>query len=183
MHDIVDLIKNLENLTVDNSAFNILKDFERVLDELDVYAFRNWECGELIEGPSTNRYTVTCKFIWPRNKMPDPEGGARLLDYGCKITYQKTHILIPRKVTKPSDFRPGTKKGKIDPHPIWMISITMPKKLMQDIYQGRSQKEIEMMSDMMRYDVPDSIDSNAIPSETSGVGGTPAGMAVAPSMG
>jgi len=37
MNDITDIIKNLQTLTVDDSAFKILKDFERVLDELDVY--------------------------------------------------------------------------------------------------------------------------------------------------
>ncbi len=85
MHDIIDVIKNLETLTSNDSAFKVLKDFERVIDELDVYVFKNWEDGELVTGPDVDRYTVTCKFMWPYENMPDPEGGARLTDYGCKI--------------------------------------------------------------------------------------------------
>jgi len=90
--------------------------------------------------------------MWPRDDMPDPSAAARLLDYGCKVTYQKENIMIPRKVYDPNDFRPGTKKGKIDSHPIWVVTISMPKKLMQDIYQGKADKENQAIADMMRYD-------------------------------
>lgn len=149
MHDIVDLIKNIETLTVNDSAFKVLKDFERVMDELDLYVFKNWEDGELLSGPEISRYTVTCKFMWPYEDMPDPTGGERLLDYGCKVAYQKEHLLIPRKVRKPADFRPGTKKGKIDAHPIWVVTISIPKKLMQDIYQGYERQLHDRMGDSM----------------------------------
>jgi hypothetical protein len=62
MHDIVDIIKNVQTLSSNDTAFQILKDFERVIDELDIYVFKNWEDGELIEGPTVNRYSVTCKL-------------------------------------------------------------------------------------------------------------------------
>jgi hypothetical protein len=137
MHDIVDIVKNIQTLAADDSSFKILKDYERVLDDLDLYVFKNWEDGELLAGPNVSRYFVSCKFMWPENDMPDPEGAERLLEYGCKVTFQKNKILVPRKVRKPSDFRPGTKKGKIDPHPIWVVEITIPKKLMQDIFTGK----------------------------------------------
>jgi hypothetical protein len=90
--------------------------------------------------------------MWPREDMPDPSGAERLLEYGCKVQYEKNHIMIPRKIHDPSDFRPGTKKGKIDAHPIWIVTISMPKKLMQDIYKGYSEKENQAIADMMRYD-------------------------------
>jgi hypothetical protein len=141
MHDIVDIVKNIQTLASDDSSFKILKDFERVLDDLDLYVFKNWEDGELLAGPNVSRYFVSCKFMWPEKDMPDPEGAERLLDYGCKVTFQKNKILVPRKVRKPSDFRPGTKKGKIDPHPIWVVEITIPKKLMQDIFTGKELKD------------------------------------------
>jgi hypothetical protein len=32
--------------------------------------------------------------------------------------------------------RPGTKKGKLDRRPIWVVEIQMPKKLIADIYTG-----------------------------------------------
>jgi hypothetical protein len=151
MHDIVDVIKNLQTLSENNSAFKVLKDFERVLDELDIYVFKNWEEGELIAGPDVSRYSVTCSFMWDRNEMPDPQGGKRLNEYGCKVIYNKEKILVPRKIKDPSDYRPGTKKGKIDAHPVWIVKIEMPKKLMQDVSIGKENKDNNQMAELMRY--------------------------------
>ena len=146
MEDIADIIKNVEGIYESNTGFQVLKDFERVLDELDIYVYDNWELGELAEGPNIERHWVSCKFFWPRNKMPDPMGGKRLLDYDCKITYQKTYMMQPRKIRKPDDIRPGTKKGKLDKKPIWLVEIMMPKKLIMDIY-GAYSEMTDMISD------------------------------------
>jgi hypothetical protein len=151
MHDIVDVIKNLQTLSENNNSFKVLKDFERVLDELDIYVFKNWDEGEIVSGPHISRYSVNCSFMWQRDEMPDPEGGKRLTDYGCKVVYKKESILIPRKIKDPGDYRPGTKKGKIDSHPIWVVEINMPKKLMQDVSVGREFKEQNKMAELMRY--------------------------------
>lgn len=165
MHDIIDVIKNLQTLSENNGAFTVLKDFERVLDELDIYVFKNWEEGELVGGPNVNRYSVTCKFMWDLNEAPDPEGGKRLHDYGCKVIYKKDTILVPRKIKDPSDYRPGTKKGKIDAHPIWTVTIEMPKKLMQDVSIGKENKENTKIAELMRYDRKD-IDASNVAQET-----------------
>lgn len=160
MHDIVDVIKNLQTLSENNNAFKVLKDFERVIDELDIYVFKNWDEGELIAGPDVSRYTVTCKFMWPKTEMPDPAGGKRLTDYGCKVSYSKEKILVPRKIKDPEDYRPGTKKGKIDSHPIWTVTIEMPKKLMNDINVGKENNENNKMAELMRYDTSGAITSD-----------------------
>lgn len=136
MHDVLDIIKNIENIYDSNTAFGILKDFERVIDELDLYVYDNWADGELASGPKIERHWVTCAFMWPYSKMPDPMGGKRLLDYDCKVKYIKTHLVKPRKIREPGDMRPGTKKGKLDRHPIWVVEIQMPLKLIADIYSG-----------------------------------------------
>jgi len=122
-------------------TLGILKDFERVIDDLDVYVFANWEDGELLTGPVDSRHFVTCSFMWPIDKMPDPAGGKRLLDKGCKVTYKKDELLKPRQIKSPADYRPGTTKGKIDAHPIWVVEIMMPKKLIADIYTGYKAQE------------------------------------------
>jgi hypothetical protein len=136
MHDVLDIIQNVENIYDSNTSFQVLKDFERVLDELDIYVYENWEDGEIASGPKIERHWVTCSFMWPRDKMPDPMGGKRLVDYDCKVFYEKSHLVEPRKIKKPDDIRPGTKKGKLDRQPIWIVTIQMPKKLIADIYGG-----------------------------------------------
>ena len=41
-----------------------------------------------------------------RDKMSDPMGGKRLLDYDCKVTYKKDHPVEPKKIIEPDDVRP-----------------------------------------------------------------------------
>ena len=136
MHDVLDIIKNVESIYDSNTSFNVLKDFERVLDEMDIYVYKNWKDGEIATGPKIDRHWVTCSFFLDAENMPDPMGGKRLLDYDCKIKYKKSHIVEPRKIEKQDDIRPGTKKGKLDRRPIWVVEIQMPKKLIADIYTG-----------------------------------------------
>lgn len=136
MQDIYDIIKNVETVYDSNTSFQVLKDFERVLDELGIYVYKNWDEGELAEGPKIDRHWVTCSFMWLQDNMPDPMGGKRLVDYDCKVRYNKSKLIKPRKIKKPDDFRPGTKKGKLDRETIWVVEIQMPKKLIADIYTG-----------------------------------------------
>jgi len=145
MHDILDVIKNVESIYSTNSSLSTLKDFERVLDEMDMYVYKNWPDGELVEGPVVDRHWVTASFMWPEERMPDPMAGKRLLDYGCKVKYRRSHLLEPRKVKTPEDLRPGTKKGKLDRKPIWIVEIVMPKKLVSDIFDGYMTKMRESM--------------------------------------
>ena len=134
--DTLDVIQNLSSIYESDRSFAILKDFERVIDELGIYVYKNWDEGELVEGPIVDRHWVKCTFMWPEKEMPDPMGGKRLLDYDCKISYEKSHIIKPRKIKKPDDIRPGTKKGKLDKLPVWLVHISMPKKLIISIYGG-----------------------------------------------
>ena len=136
MQDVMDIVKNVEGIYESDTAFSVLKDFERVLDELDLYVYDNREDGELASGPKIEKHWVSCEFMWPKDKMPDPMGGKRLLDYDCKVSYKKSSLLKPRKIRKPDDIRPGSKKGKLDRLPIWLVNITMPKDLILNIYSG-----------------------------------------------
>jgi hypothetical protein len=149
MADLKDIITNIENIYGSNNSLNLLKDFERVIDELDVYVYDNWIDGELIEGPKESRYFVECTFMWPEDKMPEPQGGLRLLDYGCKVQYAESKLSKVRKIKKPGDIRPGTRKGKIDLENVWMVKIVMPKKLMHDINRGYRNLDKNKVEDIL----------------------------------
>ena len=74
--------EQVKNIYMSEGVIATLLDYERVLDEMDIYAFRNWAIGELVEGPEIKRYSVSCVFMWPRELMPDPKGARRLLPFG-----------------------------------------------------------------------------------------------------
>ena len=132
---------NIRDIYMSEGSLTTLLDFERVLDEVDIYAFKNWDIGELVDGPEIGKYRVTCTFMWPLKMMPDPRGGRRLLAFDCEVEYQRKEIKIPIKITDPSDYRPGTKKAKLMTRDVWLVTITMPKALMNDIRTGSIEME------------------------------------------
>ena len=87
--------------------------------------------------------------MWPKNKMPEPKGGQRLLDYGCKVQIGESEIARVRKIKTPDDIRPGTRKGKVDQEPIWLVKIIMPKKLMSDINRGYKTLDKNKVEDLL----------------------------------
>jgi hypothetical protein len=149
MADIKDVINNIEQIYGSNNSLGLLKDFERVIDELDIYVYDNWIDGELVEGPKESRYFIECTFMWPKEKMPEPKGGLRLLEYGCKVRFAESEIARVRKIKKPDDIRPGTRKGKIDHDSVWMVKISMPKKLMHDINRGYRELDKNKIEDII----------------------------------
>lgn len=143
LEDYWQVADNIRNIYTSDGSISVLLDFERVLDELDLYAFKNWQIGELVEGPVINRYTVTCTFMWPEKMMPDPRGARRLLPFDCKVKYLRQMMKIPIRITNPSDYQPGTKVARIIEKPIWLVEITIPKHLMSDIRTGSVELEDE----------------------------------------
>jgi hypothetical protein len=132
---------NIKDIYMSNGSLTTLLDFERVLDEVDVYAFKNWEIGELVAGPNISKYKVSATFMWPDKLMPDPRGARRLLPFDCTIEYLKKDIQIPVKIDDPSDYKQGTKKAKLITKKVWLVEITMPKSLMSDIRTGSIEME------------------------------------------
>jgi hypothetical protein len=151
MTDIKDIIKNIEQIYDSSSSLNTLKDFERVIDELDTYVYDNWIDGELVVGPVDSRYFVECTFMWPYNKMPDPRGGKALVDYGCQVQFAESQVAKVRQIKKPDDIRPGTRKGKIDFDEVWLVKILMPKKLMHDIDRGYQNLDKNKIDDVVAH--------------------------------
>jgi len=138
--NVADTIKHL--YMSDNSLVTLM-DFERVLDENDIYAFRNWILGELVEGPTVDRYTISCTFLWPEHLMPDPTAAKRLYPFGCKVFYKRSAMKVPIEIKKPDDFVPNTKVAKLKEIAVWLVEIQMPKTLINDIRTGSVELEDE----------------------------------------
>jgi hypothetical protein len=134
---------NIRDIYLSEGSLLTLLDFERVLDELDMYAFQNWDRGELVAGPEVGRYRVSCTFMWPERLMPDPRGARRLLPFDCDVKFKKTTIKIPIKITQPSDYKGGTHKARLVEKKVWLVEITMPKNLIADIRTGSVELEDE----------------------------------------
>jgi len=130
------IVENVKGIMISDSTMATLLDFERCLDESDVYAYRNWKHGELVDGPNVKKYVVQCTFMWPAKLMPDPRAGKRLMSLGARIHFKKTKIKVPIKVESADDYEQGTHFPKLIDQSIWLVRITLPKSLMNDIREG-----------------------------------------------
>lgn len=134
--DFVSIVSTVKGIMTSDGSISILLDFERVLDETDVYAFKNWLIGELVQGPDVGRYTVSCTFMWPYKLMPDPSAVKRLMAVGCEVQYHKKEIKVPIEVKNYDDFVQGTNYPKGVTRKVWLVKITIPMELMDDIKEG-----------------------------------------------
>ena len=134
--DFTSIVDTIKNIYMSDGAMNTLLDFERVLDEADVYAFRNWINGELVQGPEIGRYSCTCTFMWPYKLMPDPRATVRLANVGCNVKMLKSKIEVPVAVTSYEDFQSGSRYPKMQENQVWFMQIEIPFELMDDIKEG-----------------------------------------------
>ena len=179
--DYWNVAKNIRDIYMSEGSLLNLLDFERVLDELDLYAFRNWKMGELVTGPDISKYKVSCTFMWPEKLMPDPSGARRLLPFDCDVKFKKTTITIPIKIENPSDYRPGTHKAKLIKKKVWLVQITMPKSLMSDIRTGSLEledQEIDLEELDQAYDKD--LDKDQFQSQQQPAAGAPGGAPTPP---
>lgn len=134
--DFTSIVSTVKGIMTSDGSMSVLLDYERVLDEADLYAYKNWLLGELVQGPDIGRYSVTCVFMWPAKLMPDPRGAKRLLALGCKLQFAKSKVKIPVEVKDYEDFVPGTRYPKGVEKKVWFVRIEIPLELMDDIKEG-----------------------------------------------
>lgn len=185
--DYVSIVDTVKGIFTSDGSMNTLLDFERVLDDADMYAFRNWDLGELVQGPMIKRYTISCTFMWPYKLMPDPRAIKRLLMIGCDVQYAKTEIEVPIEIENYEDYIPGTRYPKSKKRKIWLVSITIPKHLMDEVKEGsidlaEQTIDLEDIDDAYDEDL-DKEDNAEQDQETQDTGmgmGTTPGMAAGP---
>ena len=145
-----------------NTLLDMLMEFEKTLDELDIYAFKNWNKGEILEGPSIGRHYVNVKLLYPLKEMPDPEGAKRLIARDWLIKYSKDTLETPRKVENFNDVEISVRPDggqrftpKADSNPVWVVSIDMPRRYVDEF----SAQHVEAKED--EYIDNEDTDSNA----------------------
>lgn len=123
----------IKRLSKSEDLVDILIDIENYLDSNNLYVFKNWIKGEVVGGPFVRRYWIKIVLKYPYNHMPDPNGGLRLLKHGTKIQYETAIEEYPAEVKSESDYQPGTKKPKMKKRKVWLVSMLIPRRFVQNI--------------------------------------------------
>lgn len=127
--DLESIKTTLVNISKGNSLLDTLLEFERTLDNAEIFAYKNWILGELVEGPIISRYWYKTVWMFPYAMMPDPDAGLRLTKLGAKVNFRKGTFKKPVKVHGPEDWsNPETKRAKMAEHEVWLVTVDMPLK-------------------------------------------------------
>lgn len=146
--DLDSIKKTLVNISKGESLLDTLLEFERTLDNAEIFAYKNWILGELVEGPIIQRYWYKTVWMYPYAMMPDPNAGLRLTKLGAKVSFSKGTFNKPVKVHGPEDWvNPETKRAKMAHHEVWLVTIELPIK-----YINRG---LEQTDDIIQKDIED----------------------------
>lgn len=125
--------KNIAMVSEDHTVLDMLMEFEKTLDKLDMFAFKNWIYGELVDGPHISKYWFNTTWMYRKDKMPDPTAGMRLVKLGCKVYFEKGFYEEPQSIKGFGSYSdPATKEAKLDQHDVWFVIIEMPRKFIDE---------------------------------------------------
>ncbi len=162
---------SIKKISETNSLLDMLLEFEKVIDDADVYAYANWDKGEVLEGPNLGRHFCTVKLLYKGKDMPDPEGAKRLLALECLVKYKKDTLLLPRKVRTfddvEVDLRPdGSQryKTKTIHEPCWVVEVKMPRRYVDEFSADAVEVDEDQYVDMEQQQVDqDNVVQDVIP--------------------
>lgn len=125
-----DISKVLGDINNSPTALDTLIEFEGTLDNLHLYAYANWDKGEVISGPDISRYWVEVTLMYPEKHMPDPEGALRLTRHECYVYFQKEKYTSSIHISSPDDIeadKDGKRKPKKMESKVWLVKISIPR--------------------------------------------------------
>lgn len=158
----------IKRISKTNTLLDMLVNFEKTLDDMDLYAFANWIEGEVLVGPILKRHYVVVKLMYKNDQMPDPEGAERLMSRGCMVQYKKDTLITPVDVKSYNDVEvheaPDGKikyKAKKQEEPIWIVTIEMPRRFVDDFKTDVIEADEDEFVDSENLNVESEIDSQS----------------------
>ena len=142
---------DLKDLEDSEHLLDVLLQCEDILDSLDIYVYRNWFSGEVVEGPVIKRHWVCISLLYPMRKMPDPRAALRLMKHGIKIEFTK----VKRQVDKHDPTEKHEEEEDHEKNKYWMVELKFPRRLLKKITDDLEQFDDEVDVD----DVEDAKDS------------------------
>lgn len=124
---------DFDQLQESPNLLDTLIQMEDILDSMDIYVFKNWLKGEVVEGPIIRRYWLDMTLLYPYDEnskdrgMPDPKGALRLLKHNIRVDYDRARYESdsdePRKVEEDEEIDDN------DSNLVWLVRISIPRRL------------------------------------------------------
>lgn len=164
--DQIDAVKSLEQIVGNDDAIEILMQIDKVLDSYDVYAFKNWIEGEIVDGPHIERHWVTMTIMYKYEDMPDPEAVKRIKEFGGNVYFAEDTFISAAKLVTPDDTEITMGKGDGSMAPmgprakkvetkVWLVTLEMPRYAMKRLADAEQELDKKQVEDMETPDVSD----------------------------
>jgi len=162
-HD--DILDNLRDVNKNNTLLDILMEFEKILEDTGMYAYKNWDTGEIVEGPNLSRYWLHIKLMYPYMGMPDPKAGLRLEKIGCEVKFNKSVLKTSIVPKSPNDLD-SDGLPKLNSDKIWTVDIWMPRKYIDEytdeqIKVGSEEIDVSDLNDAYTSGLDDNTNINS----------------------
>ncbi len=120
---------DLELLQDSPHLLDILLQMEDVLDSMDVYVFKNWLKGEVVEGPIVRRYWLDMTLRYNFHDMPDPRAGLRLLKHDIRVDFEKARYESSKSAVDESDGDDEVDEDDL----VWLVRVSIPRRLVVQV--------------------------------------------------
>jgi hypothetical protein len=151
----------IRKISETNTLLDMLLEFERVLEDIDLYSYKNWHLGEILGGPVFDRHYITVTLMYKEKHMPDPLGAKRLFALGCVVNYDKNKLIKPVKVRTLDDITTEVSadgrtrtRAKTKTEPVWTVKIKMPRRFVD-----------EFSTEVLEADSEDFVDTESLNTE------------------
>ena len=140
---------NIKKISETNTLLDMLLEFEGVLDNIELYAYKNWNKGEVVAGPNLGRYFIDVALMYEEKDMPDPEAILRLRKNDCQVKMYKDQLVRPKKIKTFDDTEikvrgsQPRRVAKKDTSNVWIVEIKMPRRYVDEF----SKEQVEAAED------------------------------------
>ena len=126
----------VQRLFDQDGLLDILLGVEEYFDGMDLYAYKNWIEGEVVEGPNVSKYWVEVTFKYYQETFPDPRALLIFERQGTKVfireTYENRPISHPRGNEDMETLQgsyTAVQKPKLESVPILLVKFQIPRRL------------------------------------------------------
>lgn len=118
--------RNTKNLDDDETLMNVAMECAYFLEQIGALGYRNWDKGEVINGPFVSRFFSTFSLMFSSKALPDTTVLERLKAMDCKVS---TETDTYRRVVSYKEHPDAEEyQQKLVDHKAWIVTIKIPNR-------------------------------------------------------
>lgn len=118
--------RNTKNVDGDESILDVAMECAFFLEQIGALGYRNWDKGEIINGPHVSRFFSTITLMFSASALPDGTVLDRLKNMKCRVSHETD--IYRRVITYREDNDTSNYKQEVVDHKVWNVTIKIPNR-------------------------------------------------------